>query len=74
MSTDVYTLKRKSTFDIWKEEIANAGEQDALERIVNLHECADGIYEMIMCDMSHDYESGYLDDWSLKLIPFEESS
>ena len=42
------------------------------ESIINLYECDDGIYEVIMCNLSHDWETGYLDDWDLKLIPYKK--
>lgn len=33
---------------------------------------AEGLYEIIMCNESRDYESGYIDDWGLKLVPYVE--
>lgn len=42
------------------------------QRIINLYEVPDGIYEVIWCNISHDWETGYVDNWDLKLIPWEE--
>lgn len=36
--------------------------------IMNLHEVCDGIYQLVMCNLSYDWESGYLDDWEWKLV------
>ena len=30
------------------------------------------MYEVIVCNVSSDIKSGYVDDWDLKLIPFEQ--
>lgn len=39
-----------------------------------LSDHAEGMYEIVMCNESRDYESGILDDWELKLIPYKEES
>ncbi len=65
-------LKRMSFgFDILQEECINVGAEDAAKNISNLHKVVDGIYEIIACNISRDYESGYVDDWELMLVPYK---
>lgn len=65
-------LKRKSFgFNILKDECDNIGAGDVAQNIVNLHDVPDGIYELVAINVSRDIESGYVDDWDLKLIPFD---
>lgn len=65
-------LKRKSFgFEILKEECDNIGADDAARNITNLHEVPDGVYELVAVNVSRDVETGYVDDWDLKLIPFD---
>jgi len=66
----VRTLKRLSTFDLLADELSSVG-QDI--DIVNLNEVDTGKYQLITYDHSYDIESGYLDDWKLKLIPYKEN-
>ncbi len=40
--------------------------------IVNLHECQDGLYELHPINESYDCESGLVDDYDLKLLPYHE--
>ena len=39
---------------------------------INMHELADGIYIVVMTNISRDYESGMIDGYDLKLEPYEE--
>lgn len=63
---DVYTLKRKSTYDLLHEEIRNIGEDLIIQ---NVDDVEDGEYKLITCDHEYDRESGILDGWELILIP-----
>jgi hypothetical protein len=58
-------------YNILQEDAQNIGNEEVIEKIVNLNECEDGIYQVETCNPSHDWESGYLDDYDYKLIPFE---
>ena len=49
------------------ENFSDTGEID----LVNLAECPDGIYEVVVCNKSYDYETGLLDDYGFKLLPYE---
>jgi len=62
-------LRRKSKgYHALEEECGAVGAEDAMNAIINLDECGDGIYEAIVCNISHDYESGHIDGWDLKLV------
>lgn len=39
---------------------------------LQLHKYKEGLYEIIICNESRDYETGIVDDWELKLIPYKE--
>lgn len=65
-------LKRLSAgFNILHEELSNVGGVDTLKSIINFDECKDGIYEIITVNESNDWESGQVDGYDLKLIPYE---
>ncbi len=66
---DVYTLKRKSTFDLLHEEMCNIGEDLIIQNINNVE---DGEYELITCDHEYDYESGILDGYELILVEIKD--
>lgn len=52
------------------EDCRMTGAEDVLPRIVNLHRCEDGVYELISINETTDWETGYVDDWQYKLIPY----
>lgn len=66
---DIIFLKRKSSgFNFLEEDFDSVGVSETIERIINLNECTDGIYEVVTCNISREYESGIIDDWDYKLI------
>lgn len=67
----VTILKRKSVNDWLFSDDLN-GMPEHIERISNLHEVVDGIYELIATDFSYDTESGYPEDWNYELVPYHE--
>lgn len=69
LKKSVTFLKKQSAgHNFLQEDISCIGAELALTRIVNLYECQDGVYEVTACNISHDYETGYADDWDYKLI------
>ncbi len=44
---------------------------DIYSIILNINECDDGIYEVVVCDEMRDWETGYIDNWNYKLIKLE---
>lgn len=66
-------LKRKSFgFQVLADDANQVGVSDALKRILNLDECEDGVYEVVTCNESKDWETGCVEDWDYKLIPYNE--
>ena len=65
-------LRRKCVgFNVLEEDAGAIGIEELVNGIVNLDDCSDGIYEVCVTDVSHDYETGYIDSYNLKLIPFK---
>lgn len=69
----IRVIKSKTTFDLLEEEVQNIGIVEGIENIINLHECDTGMYWLAACNISRDIESGYIDDWNLKLVPYKEN-
>lgn len=55
--------------DVFQESLDNVGASEAIERITNLYECEDGLYTIVMTNISKDWETGHADDWDYALIP-----
>ncbi len=55
-------------FNALAEDTSAIGAEEVLPRIVNLDEVEDGIYEVVVCNESHDYETGYVDDYDYRLV------
>jgi hypothetical protein len=65
-------LRRKSLgFNILEEDVNNIESQEVIDRIINLHDVKDGIYEISTCNEKRDYETGYIEDYDYKLIEFK---
>lgn len=67
-------IKGKTTYDLIHEEAQAIGLQDALENILNLNELENGLYEFVIANRCYDVESGYLDDWDWRLVPYKEEN
>lgn len=68
---DIYVLKKQCLgFNFFEEEISQIGMENIVDRIVNLNQCDDGVYEMMICNESRDWETGYVDDYDFKLVSF----
>ncbi len=72
-SKEVYTLKRKTEIDWFNEELNMLG-GELWERILDLDLIEDGLYILQACNFSKDYETGVIDDYDLKLVPYEGDS
>lgn len=55
-------------FNILEEDVSAIGTKEVLLRILNLDECKDGIYEVVACNESHDYDTGHVDDYDYMLV------
>lgn len=40
--------------------------------IVNFHDVEPGVYEVVTCAHSYDWETGILDGWMYQLVPYVE--
>jgi len=70
---DILSVKRKSKgHQILDHDSDMIGADEVIRHIVNLHECRDGIYEVVTCNERKDWESGYIEEYDYKLIPAKE--
>ena len=53
-----------------EEEINQSGSDDVWKKMENIDTCKDGLYEICMTNILRDHETGYVEDWSYKLVPF----
>lgn len=65
-------LKRLSSYNLLEDECQSISIVDGLENILNLTDVTDGKYFLEACNISRDCETGYIDDWDFKLIPYIE--
>lgn len=67
-------LKKKSSgYNILTEECDNIGAAEVLPEITNLYEVPDGVYEVVICNVSKDSVTGYVDDYyDYKLKEYKE--
>lgn len=69
----ITTLKRKSYgYDLLYEEISSCDAEFVLSRIINIYEVEDGVYELVTTNISTDFETGIVDDYDYKLIPYTD--
>lgn len=67
----IRVIKKKTEVDYLHEDCQNVGIQEAIENILNIHIVKDGIYQLVFCNVSKDCETGYIDDFNFKLLPYE---
>jgi len=71
---DISYLRRKSAgFNFVAEDHAYEGGDVTWSRFVNIDECCDGVYEVLMCNVKRDYETGDIDDYDFKLVPYTDN-
>lgn len=64
-------LRRLSGHEFYfDEEVTMIGVDEAIPKIKNLHQVKDGIYQIVFCNERRDWESGTIDDYDYKLIPY----
>ena len=74
------TIKRKlkSATKYWfgysllEYELDNTSPEEVVGRIINFMTCADGLYTMVPSYERIYRETGHLDDYDLRLVPFTE--
>lgn len=52
-----------------QEDASAVGAEQAVALITNLDQCPDGVYEVMMCDVRRDWETGHIDGWGYRLVP-----
>lgn len=45
--------------------------EDVISRVVNLNDCPDGLYRVVLCNISRDRETGYIDSFDYRLWPYK---
>ncbi len=66
-----YLKSKGRNIELLDEDCNMVGTLDTLQKITNLNAVSDGIYQLVMCNVQTDWETGYADDWDFKLIPFK---
>lgn len=59
-------------YNLLEEDAGAIGADEVVTRIINLDSCKDGVYEVVACNESRDFESGYIDNYDYKLVPLAE--
>lgn len=72
LRTDIIAMKRLSKgFNIFLNDLSEVGSGEVIPRILNLDYCKDGVYKLITCNESRDSETGYIESYEYRLIPYE---
>ena len=50
------------------QDVSAIGAEGVFPNIMNFGEVEDGIYEVVVCNESHNYETGYIDDYDYRLV------
>lgn len=53
------------------EDANNIGASEMLANIVNFNESPDGLYVLSICNVRKDWETGHVDDYDYKLVPYQ---
>lgn len=71
---DILYLSRKSVgnYNWLVDESQMVGANLVFSHITNLHECQDGIYEVVAVNEYRDYETGCIEDYDFALVPYNE--
>ena len=69
MKKSLTFLKRQCEgFNILAEDVSAIGAEEVFQRILNLGEIEDGIYNVVTCNEKRDFESGYIEDYDYRLV------
>lgn len=66
----IYLKRLCVGYNLLEEDTNMAGADMIIQNIIDLYKCKDGIYEVVSCNESRDFETGYIDDYDYKLVPF----
>ena len=59
------------SFNFIEEEVRTFGDEKVFSLIRNLHDCDDGVYEVVPYNVSTDWETRTIEIYGYKLIPYE---
>jgi len=69
----LHPLKRKSEGYNHLEDLMNWIDPDSFGKLINnLDKSAPGVYELVVTDIYKDWETGIIEDWCYKLVPYTE--
>ena len=72
-SKKLIVLKRLTNgFNFLEEDCHMVGADEVFPRITNLHDVVDGVYEVTTCNITKDWETGYVEDYEYELVPYKE--
>ena len=60
-------------YNILEDDSSNIGFENVEANILNIAECEDGIYQVVTCNEKRDYESGCIEEYDYRLLPFTPS-
>lgn len=65
-------LKRKCVgYNILYEDCTMIGAEEVIPRITNFNEMPDGVYRVVICNESRDWETGHVEDYDYMLVSEE---
>ena len=65
-------LKRQCRGYNWLlEDCSMISADEVFPRIINLYDCEDGVYDVVIVNESRDWETGAIDDYDYELIRIE---
>lgn len=68
----IKVLRRLSNgHDILSEDVSMTGADAVEKKIVNFRDVAPGLYTLITINARRDFETGIIDDYGYKLVPYE---
>lgn len=71
--TDLTYMNRKTSgHNFVREDVSCIGADELFLGITNVDECGDGLYEVVMTNVSRDWETGYVDSYDYELVPHIE--
>lgn len=70
----VFLRKQCVGFNVLEEDVGMIGAEEVIPRIINIDECENGVYQVVVCNESRDWETGCVDDFDYRLIPMPDHS
>lgn len=68
---ELIPMKPKSTYNLLMDDAQHTDPKMVLDKITNLHEAPDGIYDIKTVNLIRCWETGYVEDYDYKLVPVE---